>query len=69
MTRKECESKIAEHMEAIIEIVHQYSPDCRYLSAGYIEQDGNKSYHFNNESFEATSTVAPIDFYKRLNRQ
>lgn len=65
MTRAECEHQIAEHMESIIAILKEYNPECKYLQACFIEQNGIKSYHFNNEYF-GDDAERPIDFNKRI---
>ena len=69
MTQKECETKIAEHMEAIVEILHEYSPRCKYLSMAYIAQCGSESISFNNAHFnDITDAKKPIDHRKVLRK-
>lgn len=70
MTRKECESKIAEHVEAIIGIVKEYNPECKYLSVGFVEKADHCGYNFCNGHFHENSTDAkfPIDYYKQIDK-
>ena len=64
MTRKECEHRIAEHMESIIAILKEYNPESKYLSLCFVEAEGRMSYHFSNEYF-GVDAEHPIDFCKR----
>lgn len=67
MTRKECETRIAVHMEEIVEILHEYSPNSKYLSLCYIGQCGRESISFNNAHHSnITDAKKPIDYYKKL---
>lgn len=68
MTRAECEAGIEKHMEAIIGILKEYSPECKYLSACYIENDEYTTYFVNNEHFRPNSPDAkrPIWVHKEI---
>lgn len=56
-------------MEAIVEILHEYSPKCRYLSLSYIAQCGRESISFNNAHFDKiTDFKKPIDYHKVLRK-
>ena len=70
MTRKECESKIAEHMEAIIGIVREYNPKCETLNLGFVEHPDCTSYHFFNSHSRRNCIDArfPIDYYKQIEK-
>lgn len=71
MTRTECEAKIAAHVEAIIDILKEYNPECKYLAVGYLESDERTAFFFNNEYFEGESPDAklPICFHKRIREE
>lgn len=71
MTRKECEIRIAKHMEAIIGIAKEYNPECKYLVASYVEQGGKAGYQFNNAWFEhgCPDAKLPIDFHKIVEKK
>lgn len=71
MTRVECETRIAEHMEAIIDIAKQYSPDTKYFTACYCADKGREAYYFQNEHFVKGSPDEnhPIDFFKSIKRK
>lgn len=64
MTRAECETRIAEHMEAIIQIAKEYNPHTKYLSAAYCADKTHESYYLHNEYFshDSPDEKLPIDF-------
>lgn len=70
MTRSECETRIAEHMEAIIEIAKQYNPATNYIQACYLNDKTGETYSVNNAHFEHGNPdeKLPIDFRKRIKR-
>ena len=68
MTRAKCEAKIAAHVEAIIGILKEYNPECKYLDASYIEQHGHASYYFNNEYWD-NDAKRPIHFSKLIREE
>lgn len=71
MTRAKCEAKIAAHVEAIIDIVKEYNPECQYITFCYVEQDIGKSYYFENEHFDPKSPDAdhPIHVFKMIEEE
>ena len=66
MTRAECEKQLAEHLEAMVEILHQYSPGSTYLYAAWSEDEGKQHFHINNEYFDHESLCrdTPVDCCK-----
>lgn len=69
MTREECETKIAEHMRAIVEIVKEYNHDCKYFSATWMKRRKNSElFMFCNEYFneETSDYELPIRYRELL---
>lgn len=66
MTRTECEKKLAEHLEAMVAILHQYSPRSKYFMATWSEDEKCSYFCFNNESFnpEAPDRDTPVYSHK-----
>lgn len=48
MTRQECEKKILEKLEEIVDIYHEYHPSGRYLNLDYMSDEDGDFYGFNN---------------------
>lgn len=63
MNRARCEAKIMEHMEAIVDILHEYAPECKYLSLSYIQGTGGAHLCASNAYF-AEDKKKPIDCFK-----
>lgn len=72
ITRKECENRIIAKMEEIVEILHQYNPECEYLALTYMANLGisckNEVISGFNDVFKADSKDKdkPIDFMKKV---
>lgn len=65
MTRAECEKKLAEHLEAMVAILHQYSPGSTYLSAAWYGNAGGAYFCINNAfCVEAPDRKTPINCHK-----
>lgn len=66
MTRAECEAKLIEHMEAMVEILHQHSPNSTYLCAMWSESENGEFFTINNECFnqEAPDRDTPVYCHK-----
>ena len=62
MDRRSCEQAITSHMEKIIEVLHQYAPNCHYLSLAYIADEDGESIMFNNDYSEADCDT-PISYH------
>ena len=62
MNRNECEQAIREHMENIVEALHQYAPNCQYLTLAYITDEEDSSIMFNNRCHDEDAD-APINFH------
>ena len=66
MDRAECEKKLQEHLEAMVAILHQYSPGSTYLYAAWSENEEVSYFCINNECFnpEAPDRNTPIYCHK-----
>ncbi len=66
MTRAECEKQLGEHLEAMIAILHQYSPGSKYLYAAWSEDEKGSYFCINNEYFnpESPDRETPVDCCK-----
>ena len=66
MTREECKKKLAEHLEAMVAILHKYSPGSTYLYAAWSENDKESYFCINNEGFnpKAPDRDTPVCCHK-----
>ena len=73
MERNECERLLEKKFRELIDIYHQYNPDGKYLSATYMDDDGdgtvkinNCHWHFDDElgMEDGEDVNLPIDFSK-----
>ena len=66
MTREECEAKLMEHLEAMVDLLHEYSPESTYLCASWSKDDRNTHFAINNEYFDNESPARdrPINCYR-----
>lgn len=62
--RLQCEDAILEHLKEIVQLVHQYAPDCNYLSMSYV----GDSVFFNNSHWSDDADY-PLDRYIVLSEE
>lgn len=55
MTREQCEKKLQKHLEAMVAILHKYSPGSTYFSAAWSEDENASYFHIGNECFSPDS--------------
>ena len=62
MSREECEKQLQEHLEAMVAILHKYSPGSTYLYAAWSENEEKSFFSINNECFnpEAKDRETPV---------
>lgn len=70
MERNECERMLEQKFRELIGIYHQYNPNGKYLSATFMDDDGdgwvrinNRNWHFDDESGteDGEDVNSPID--------
>lgn len=66
MDRTECEAKLMEHLQAMVAILHEYSPGSTYLYAAWSVEEVGRFFCINNECFnpEAPDRDTPIYCHK-----
>ena len=71
MTRAECEKQLMEHLESMVAILHQYSPNSEYLQAGFVKDENGVFFTIHNEGFnpDATDSNAPVYCHKLGNSE
>lgn len=52
MTREQCETKLMKKAQEMVAILHKYNPECKYLSAVYIGEDGKPHISINNRAWQ-----------------
>lgn len=66
MTRSQCEAKLMKHMEAMVKILKQYNPECKYLACSYCAEDGTPHISMNNRCYrDGEDVMLPINCFKR----
>lgn len=74
MERNECERLMEQKFRELIDIYHQYNPNGKYLSATFMDDDGdgwvrinNRNWHFDDESGmeDGEDVNSPIDIDKK----
>lgn len=65
-TRAECEKQLQEHLEAMVAILHEYSPGSTYLFVSWSEDENGAFFSINNECFnrEAPDRETPVYCHK-----
>ena len=62
MGRKECEKLIAEKLQEIVDIYHQYNPQGAYLAMTYYKDSEHESVSVNNCYWDGGEDhVRPLD--------
>lgn len=67
MERKECEKAIYQKLQEIVEIYNEYNPKGKYISLSsiYDENDGGRSFSFNNQYWDEDADMG-IQFFRMV---
>lgn len=57
MTRAECEAKLIELMEQMVAILHEYNPECDFLSCAYSTPQGKPHISIHNSAFAEAGSI------------